>query len=82
MSTTVNNSNPNQPPVIIEKTDSSGWVVAVVILILVIAAGVYAWMHFHRAEPAPEQKGASINVTIPTGGNNASGDTPSDNKGQ
>ena len=59
--TTINNSNPQ--PVLVESSDSSGWVVSVILLLAIIGGGAFAWMRYHRGGV---QQGPTINVTIPS----------------
>ena len=75
MSTVINNPTPSERTIV--ETDSSGWAVAVIVLLLVFAAGIYAWLHYREAAPAPQQPGATINVTLPVGDNNANHPSPS-----
>ena len=60
--TTINNTNPQ--PVILESSDSSGWIVVVILLLIIIGVGAYAWMHYHRGEAT--QQGTTINVVVPS----------------
>jgi len=77
MATIVNNPNPGPERVVtVERSDSStGWAIAVIVLIIVIA-GLFWWVHARQMAPAPAAQqpaqggAASVNVTIPTGGDN------------
>lgn len=42
----------------------AGWAIAVLILLAVIGAGIYFWMHYRGAAPAPSGA-TNINVTLP-----------------
>ncbi len=62
MATIVNNPGPER---VVERTDSSGWVVAIIIL-LVLIAGLFWWFRYYRAPAPAANESANINVTIPT----------------
>jgi hypothetical protein len=66
MSTIVN--TPNGPT----NDSSAGWAVAVIILLVVVAGGIF-WYAKYRGAPA--NPGATIQVNLPTGGDNSGGGT-------
>ncbi len=62
MATIVNNPGPER---VVERTDSSGWVVAIIIL-LAFVAGLFWWFRYYQAPVPAAGDSANINVTIPT----------------
>lgn len=76
MATIVNNPQPNERIIQVDRTDSSGWAVAVIILLIVIVGGIWAYAHYHRAAAPAPSGGTNINVTLPGGTtDNGSGTT-------
>ena len=68
------NNAPGTPPVrVVRESDASGWAVAVIILIVVIGGGLY-WYSHHRAAATPAP-GVNLQVNLPAGGTNDSGNT-------
>ena len=63
----------NNPPgeSMIAPDNSSGWAVAVIILLVVIAAGAFAWIHYHRAGVAAVPS-TTVQVNLPTSNSNPS----------
>jgi hypothetical protein len=85
MATVINNPNPDRPVIEVERSDSSGWVVAVIVLLAVIVGGFLWWTRYGRAPAAPVQNDAAnieVTVPIPGTGGNTEGESNSAETGQ
>ena len=64
MTTVINNQEPRGERVaVVDRTDSSGWIVAVIILLAIIGGVAFLWSRYsHNVDVMP---GSTINVSVP-----------------